>query len=77
MVGGEGGQPGMRRSTGRIASTRADELGAMAEDAAAERAVAERGDAPWLGHRVVGGEQRLAHAGRDGAGDEQDVGVAR
>ena len=75
IASGVGGQPGMRRSTGRMASTGPTSTG-RSEDVAAERAVAERGDAARLGHRVVGGEQRLAHAGRDGAGDEQDVGVA-
>ena len=39
-----------------------DEVLGGAEHAAAERAVAERGDAARLGHRVVGDEQRLAHA---------------
>ena len=66
----------MRRSTGARLD-RADELVAVPEDAAAERAVAERGDAARLGHRLVGGEERLAHAGRDRPGDEQHVGVAR
>ena len=52
-------------------------LGWVAEEVAAEGAVAERGDEARLGHRVVGGEQRLGHAGGDGSGDEQDVGVPR
>ena len=77
IVAGEGGQPGMRRSTGRSASTGPTISVSCGEDAAAERAVAERDDASWFGHRVVGGEERFAHAGRDGAGDEEDVGVAR
>ena len=42
-----------------------------------ERAVSERGDAARLGHGVVGDEQRLAHAARHRAGDEEHVGVAR
>ena len=48
-----------------------------AEEVAAECAVAERGDAARLGHRVVGDQERLAHPGRDRAGDEEHVGVAR
>ena len=59
---GMGGQPGMRRSTGRIALDRPDDLVGRAEQVAAERAVAERDDAARLGHRRVGDEQRLAHA---------------
>jgi hypothetical protein len=51
-------------------------LGPGAEAAVAECAVAEGGDEAWFGHRVVGGAQRTGHAGGDGAGDEQDVGVA-
>ena len=48
----------------------------MAEEIAAERAVAECGYAAGFRHGEVGGEQRIVHARRDGAGDEQDVGVA-
>ena len=55
---------------------RADELGGVAEDVASERAVAERGDEPRLGHRLVCGVERAGHTRGDGAGDEQDVGVA-
>ena len=65
MTSGVGGQPGMRRSTGSTVVDRADDVLGGAEHVAAERAVAERGDAARLGHRVVGDEQRLAHAGRD------------
>ena len=42
---------------------RPGELGGVAEDVAAERAVAERGDEPGLGHRVVGGAQRRRPCG--------------
>ena len=48
-----------------------------AEQVAAECAVAERGDAARLRHRVVGDQKGLAHAACDGAGDEEHVGVAR
>jgi hypothetical protein len=46
------------------------------EQVAAEGAVAEGGDAAWFGHGVVGGQEGFAHAAGDGAGDEEDVGVA-
>ena len=74
---GLGGHPAMRRSTGRISSSGPASCAAVAEHVAAERAVAERGDEARLGHRLVGAAQRLDHARRDRAGDEQDVGVAR
>ena len=54
MSCGVGGHPGMRMSTGSTSSSAPGELGRIAEDAAAERAVAQRGDQPRLGHRVVG-----------------------
>ncbi len=46
------------------------------EPLAADRAVAERGDESWLGHRFVCAEQWADHACSYLAGDEQDVGVA-
>jgi hypothetical protein len=52
------------------------ELVHVANEVAAECAVAEGGDAAWLGHGVVGDKERLAHARRDGACDEEHVGVA-
>jgi hypothetical protein len=48
----------------------------LAEDVVAERAVAERGDEAWLGHRVVGGQQWARHACGDCSCDEEDVGVS-
>ena len=72
-----GGQPGMRMSTGRTASRAPTSSWRVAEHAAAQRAVAERRDEAWLGHRVVGGSQRGRHPRRDRSGDEQDVGVSR
>ena len=61
IVSGSGGQPGIRRSTGSMSSTRPAISRRIAEQAAAERAVAERGHPPRLGHRRVGG---LAAAAR-------------
>ena len=75
IASGDGGQPGIRASTGSSDSTRADDLVVHAQHVAAERAVAERGHEPRLGHRGVGDEERLAHPGRHGTGDEQHVGV--
>ena len=66
---------GCRREA--VARDGADELLRIAEDVAAEGAVAERGDEPRLGHRLVGGAQRAGHPRRDGPGDQQDVGVTR
>ncbi len=40
-----------------------DDLARVPEDAAAEGAVSERGDAAWLGHRLVGGEERRRASG--------------
>ena len=77
MTSGVGGQPGMRRSTGRMRVDRADDLVCSAEHVAAERAVAERRDPPRLRHRVVGDEQRLTHAARHRAGDEEHVRMPR
>ena len=48
-----------------------------AEQVAAERAVAESGDAARFGQSAVGDEQWLAHAARDSTGDKQQVGMAR
>jgi hypothetical protein len=41
------------------------EFASIAEDVASEGAVAERGDEPWFGHSVVGGEEWSCHAGGD------------
>ena len=59
-----------------MSSTRPASWEELSEDAAAEGAVAECDDAAGLGHCVVGGEEWCVHAGGDGAGDEEDVGVS-
>ena len=50
---------------------------ALAEDAAGAAAVADRDDELRLGRGVVGALERDRHVLRDGAGDEQQVGMAR
>ena len=67
----------MRRSTGEHRVDGPDDLVRRPKQVAAERAVAERGDEAWLGHRRVGGEERVAHPRRDRARHEQHVGVPR
>jgi hypothetical protein len=54
----------------------AGEVVAGAEEVVAEGAVAEGCDAAGFGHGVGGDEEGLTHSCGDGAGDEQDVGVA-
>ena len=48
-----------------------------AKNTPVERAIANRNHPFWIGRRVVGALQRLAHVLSDGPGDEQHVGVAR
>jgi hypothetical protein len=56
---------------------RTDEVALPSEQVAAEGAVAECRDAARFRHGAVDGDERLVHAGGDGAGDEEHVGVAR
>ena len=72
-----GGQPGMRMSTGRTTFDRSDELTALPEDVAAERAVAERSHQAWLGMASYARLSGSTSRGRHGAGDQQHVGVTR
>ena len=55
---------------------RPGELSVLTEEVAPEGAVAERGNEPGLGHRVVRDAQRRSHPRGDRAGDEEHVGVA-
>ena len=74
---GVGGQPGMRRSTGRSvldAGRRARRAGRGRRSRARSRRARRRGAARASPSYAI--EQRLAHARRDRAGDEQHVGVA-
>jgi len=74
---------GGRRATGDPEIDREDvldrpeDLVGVTEDVAAQGTVAERCDAPWLGHRSVGGEERLMHARGHRARDKQEVCVPR
>ena len=74
---GRRGAAGDVQIDGQDRFERTGELVGIAEDPAAERAIAQSGDEAGFGHRVVGGSQRLGHARRDRAGDEQHVGVPR
>ena len=73
---GRGGQPGMRRVDGEEGVEWAGEVVGGAEQVVAEGAVAEGGDEARFGHRLIRGQEWCVHAGCDGAGDEEDVGVA-
>ncbi len=77
IVSGVGGQPGIRRSTGSTVSTGPTRASGVPRRLTAEGTVAERSDQTRLRHRLVGGEERLAHAGGDRPGHEQQVGVPR
>ena len=77
IAAGVGGQPGMRRSTGRICSSGPASWSGWPSRLRPSAQFPERGNQPRFGHRVVGGEERGLHACGDRAGDEEDVGVAR
>ena len=74
---GRGGQPRMCRSTGTTAETPPTHRVAAGEDAAVERAVADRDHPFRIGRRVVGALQRLAHVLGHRPGHHQHVGMAR
>ena len=62
MTSGDGRAAGMRMSTGSTSSSAPTSSAGSPRIPQPERAVAERGDQPWLGHRVVGDPQRRGHA---------------
>ncbi len=74
---GCGGQPRMCRSTGTTAETPPTHGVAAGEQAAVDRAVADRHHPFRIGRRLVGALQRLAHVLGHRPGDQQHVGVAR
>ena len=72
---GLGGQPGTATSTGMTFDTRPQAGVALSEDTAGAAAVAERDHELGVGCGVVRSAQGHLHVFRDGAGDQQQIGV--
>ena len=60
-----------------MSSTGPRDLVRVAEDVAAQSAVAKRGDSAWLGHGAIGDEERVMHAGGHRACDQEQICVSR